>query len=62
MAQPHPELELCEQCQGLVIRPWEPTSIEGITHVELGDGDGRARILSMHVLADPEPCTHKPQG
>lgn len=62
MAQPHPELELCEQCQGLVIRPWEPRPIEAITHVELGDGDGRARVLSIHVLTDPEACTHDPQG
>ncbi|WP_159057240.1 hypothetical protein [Streptomyces scabiei] len=62
MAQPPPELELCEQCEGLVIRPWERTHIEGLTHLDLGDGDGRARILSMHVLTDAPPCPHEPKG
>lgn len=62
MPRPHPELELCEACEGLVIRPWEPKDIKGITHVGLGDGDGRARVVSIHVLTDPEPCTHEPGG
>lgn len=62
MAKPAPELELCEQCAGLVIRPWVRTEIDGLTHLDLGDADGRARILSVHVLADPSPCTHEPKG
>ncbi|WP_181800288.1 hypothetical protein [Streptomyces ipomoeae] len=57
MAQPQPELELCEHCEALVVRPWE--RVEGIAHVELGDGP--APVLGLYVLTDAEPCTH-PRG